>query len=313
MLAMQEYSDDEIGGLEYNAGGGGGEWIEEGSLDCDDDDGEEEEEEGKGEIVVEEGVQLLRDVENDTYVDGLLDEYMQEKKDSLFMVGTGMRRGGGSGFTALVGGKLRMAEELEGAIEEAEDEVEGVGEVLKEADEILSKPKERPPEEDVRIDGMSYFDDKVQNPWDCESVLSTYSNLDNRPKEIGNSRRRKKKIRGKELIKAGLEGVEEEVGERFEKIQLSGKTGLPINIQGQDDFEDSMGQGEGGGGENKGEGRKKGESKEEKKARKQKVKEERGIRRMEKQINRKGFTEEIGKRTKGKEQVLAGAAVFRYS
>ena len=44
--------------------------------------------------VVEDGVSLLRDVENDTYVDSLLTEYIQDKKDELFMVGTGMRRGG---------------------------------------------------------------------------------------------------------------------------------------------------------------------------------------------------------------------------
>jgi len=325
LLALGEYDDEEIGALEYNAGGGGGEWIEEGGISSEDEVGEDEDDGApRGEFdnvlptapvpVVEDGVALLRDVENDTYVTSLLDEYIQDKKDELFMVGTGMRRGGGSGFTALVDGKLRLAEELDDAIEGAAVDCAkiDINEELQEADDILRRPKERPPEEDVRIDGMSYFDEKVRNPWDVESVLSTYSNLDNRPKEIGSGRRRKK---GKELVRQGLEGVVEEGGEEYQKIELSAKTGLPVNMspypnahEEEDEEEEEFERGV-----NKGEGRKKGESKEEKRTRKQRVKEEREERRREKQENKGRYGDEIAKRSKGKDQVLGGRAVFKYS
>ena len=79
---LAEYDSDEIGCLEFNAGGGTGEWIEEGSLS-----GSEEEEAG-GANVRDDDIALLRDVENDTYIQGLLDDHLMEKNDEVFMSGT---------------------------------------------------------------------------------------------------------------------------------------------------------------------------------------------------------------------------------
>ena len=63
--------------------------------------------------------------------------------------------------------------------------------ILAHASEILAQPKEKPPE-DVLIDGQSYFSERVWNPWDCQSILSTYSNLDNNPVVIDASRRHRR-------------------------------------------------------------------------------------------------------------------------
>ena len=147
---------------------------------------------------------------------------------------------------------------------------------------------------------------KSSNPWDCESILSTYSNLDNNPAVIdGTSRRRRRK---KKSQKQQQDIPEEEPVQ----ILLSDKTGLPLGVlpernKGFDDdgltFASSV---------NKGVARKKGETKEEKRARKNLVKEEKKISRIEKKMMREAIQDEFSKRATPTDDV-AGKSVFRYT
>ena len=160
------------------------------------------------------------------------------------------------------------------------------------------------PFEDVLIDGKSYFSERNQNPFDCESILTTYSNLDNNPAVVGRSGRR----RGK--AKERMEYVPED---EPAQIFLSNKTGLPLGVlptktseedrwDGDDTFVSI----------NKGEARLKSESKAEKKARKAAVKEERRVARMQKKMMKEAFAEEFERRAgDGGDNDLAGKSVFR--
>ena len=68
------------------------------------------------------------------------------------------------------------------------DDPPPIAEVLALADLALADtPEIEPPPEDVIIDGRSYFSLSRRDPWDCESVLTTYSNLDNNPAVVGRS------------------------------------------------------------------------------------------------------------------------------
>ena len=119
-----------------------------------------------------------------------------------------------------------------------------------------------PPAEEIFIDGKSYFSEKMKNPWDCESILSTYSNLDNNPATIGVGGRRKRGKNKKKKQQNDEFAVPEE--EPVHQIMLSDKTGLPLGVLTSsvpeigDDTYISV---------NKGEARRKNESKEEKKLR----------------------------------------------
>ena len=77
------------------------------------DDDEEEEGDTNNVGVIDDGMVLLRDVENDTYVQSLLDDHIREKNDEVFIFGTTEKRKGGSGFRALVNGKMVGGEDLE--------------------------------------------------------------------------------------------------------------------------------------------------------------------------------------------------------
>lgn len=175
--------------------------------------------------------------------------------------------------------------------------------------ETLRAGGSKPPEEDVLIDGQSYYTVRSVNPWDCESVLSTYSNLDNRPQTIGAGGRRKKKNKGKGGASLGtVEEADDARAIARDIIHLSGKTGLPLGV-----LEAKARKEGGGGGVNKGEGRKKGETAEEKRARKAAVKKEREARRAEKKGTRAIFGEEVEKRKgMGNSDDLKGKTVFRY-
>ncbi|GMH47686.1 hypothetical protein TrVE_jg8297 [Triparma verrucosa] len=302
MQTLAEYDDDEIGALEFNAGGGGGEWIEEGGISSDEEEGERDGEgEQRGPLIVDDDVALLRDVETDTYVHSLLDDFLTAKKDEIFIEGTREKKTGGSGFRALVKGKMRGGGELEKTLEEDEEVTKiDVNEELAQAMETLGRGVQKPPEEDVLIDGKSYFTVAESNPWDCESILSTYSNLDNNPAVIGGGRKKKKKKK-----KAEVEAIQEE--EEPQLIQLSAKTGLPLNVLEGKERKAT------GGGENKGQGRKKGETPDEKRARKQAVKEERERRRIEKKNTSVLFDEEIMKRKGKAGDDLKGKSVFKYA
>merc|ERR1712157_390055 len=94
------------------------------------------------------------------------------------------------GYKALVGTKLIPAKQLESS--STPEEKKTLGELLQEADDILAQPYQEPPVEDIFIDGKSHFSIKSHNPWDCETILTTYSNVDNHPTTIGRSNNKKK-------------------------------------------------------------------------------------------------------------------------
>jgi protein LTV1 len=270
---LAEYDSDEVGDLDQ---------------DCEDIGGD-------------------RPLEGDVQVDAALEEFLEEKKDEIFMEGTRhlseYRRTGGSGFAALVGKSLVHAANLGGDDDLAvHEEPTPIEEILKGADQILANPEMEPPTEEILIDGKSYFSERTRNPWDCESILSTYSNLDNNPVTI-ESRRRRKKRNNKQQISPETLPEEEPL-----QIRLSNKTGLPIGVlpfQTDDETFVSV---------NRGVARKKDETLDEKKARKQAVKQEREMARMRKKLMKEAFQDEFTKRSG---DVVAddvgGKSVFRYS
>ena len=133
---------------------------------------------------------------------------------------------------------------------------------------------------------------RAENQWDCESVVSTYSNLDNHPRLLGQTRRDGRL--SKPLIK------------------LSKKTGMPIgaldryDIDSSDDEEedDEAGAEEEDAEEdvmrpNLGLARPKKETKAEKRARKKALKAERKARRLEKKQMKTAFKNETKRQLKG--------------
>lgn len=59
------------------------------------------------------------------------------------------------------------------------------------------------------VNGKSYFTETSRSQWDCESILSTYSNLDNNPVDIG---RKEKKKKGKKMKNENISDVIPEDG-----------------------------------------------------------------------------------------------------
>ena len=254
--------------------------------------------------ILEEEVQGNLPLEGDAKVEAALDDFLQEKDDDVFMQGKTPEqfaaiKAGGSGFSALVGTRMVPIKELDKLdVSEIAKELQPISEVLKEAKKKIQSPELEPPPEEIFIDGKSYYSVKDRNPWDCESILSTYSNLDNNPAMIGNTSRRKKKN-----------------NKAMQKIILSSKTGLPIENpvevdedSDEDDYDDTYAS------VNRGVARKKQETKEEKRARKAQVKKERQVARIQKKVTREVYKDEfINRSAQGTTDDVAGMAVFRYS
>ena len=266
-------------------------------------------------------------LEGDKQIDAVFDDFLTVKRDEIFIEGIrsdpNYKRNGGSGFSALVGKRMVVSKGLKnnhtetGNDEEknqpVEEETENVKDILAQADQILANPEMDLPPEEVLIDGKSYFTERTVNPWDCESILSTYSNLDNNPATIsrtGNRRRKKKSSRSKTDAKNNDSAAIPE--DQPAQILLSQKTGLPIGVlptkvpyYTDDDTLASV---------NKGEARRKGETKEEKRLRKQAVKQEKKIAQFQKKIMQEAFAEEFGRRnTSVMTNDVGGKSVFRYS
>ncbi|KAL3776158.1 hypothetical protein ACHAW5_005696 [Stephanodiscus triporus] len=276
-----------------------------------------------------------RPLEGDACLEAALDEFLTEREDEILIEGRrgradGRRRAGGSGYSALVGKTMVNASELDGTIGadpssssllvNVEESKRQMQMDLAEADAILANPEMDLPPEEVFIDGKSYFSVTSRNPWDCESILSTYSNLDNNPVIIGRSERRRKKKgsgRGRGDASMTSNGVIPEDGPV--RIRLSNKTGLPLRAPEDDgnaaaDDDHFGGEGDTYLSVNRGEARHKDETKEEKRGRKMAVKEERKICRMQKKIMKEAFAEEFQKR--GHDTAVdpvGGKTVFRFS
>mmetsp|Transcript_16059 Transcript_16059/g.33527 ORF Transcript_16059/g.33527 Transcript_16059/m.33527 type:complete len:654 (+) Transcript_16059:30-1991(+) len=290
-----------------------------------------------------------RPLEGDAQLEAALDEFLTEKRDEILVEGTRhlTKRCGGSGYSALVGKTMVPAEELnaesnhyntETLLINMEETKRQLEEDLADADAILANPEMDLPPEEILIDGKSYFSETPRNPWDCESILSTYSNLDNNPVVIGRETSSRRKRRGKKKDKNynGMDGADSVIPEEEPvKIHLSNKTGLPLGVF--DDRNHTAGSGVGKGNRNnnpedeyyddnyygesdtflsvnRGEARNKTESAEEKKMRKLAIKEERRICRMQKKIMKEAFKEEFQKRSTAEVvDVVGGSTVFRLS
>ena len=261
--------------------------------------------------IEEEEVHGDRPLEGDKQVEAALDDYLQEKEDDFFMRGKSheiyTQPKGGSGFSALVGTRMVPVKELDGVeIPSEKTDNKPWEEELKEAKKKIQSPELEPPPEEIFIDGKSYYSMKERNPWDCESILSTYSNLDNNPATIGTGGRRKKKKNQKK-------NETQEREEELQKIVLSNKTGLPvfenpISEEDEEECEETIIT------VNRGAARKKKETPEERKARKAQVKQERQMARVQKKATKEVFKEEHLKRADVcAVDDLAGKAVFRYS
>lgn len=252
-----------------------------------------------------------RPLEGDAQVEAALNDFLQEKEDDVFMQGgrhyMADNTTGGSGFSALVGTKMVPLKNLDESAPVHED-IRPIEDVLGEADGVLGQGKAAPPAEEIFIDGKSYFSEKMRNPWDCESILSTYSNLDNNPVTIGASGRRRKLNKKKGDSNSS---VADNNSEQVQQILLSDKTGLPLGVLPIREFAT--------GGEdtyvsvNKGEARSKNETKEEKNARKMQIKKEREMSRLQKKMMKEAFSQEFSKRA---QDVLVddvgGKSVFRF-
>ncbi len=260
-----------------------------------------------------------RPLEGDAQLEAALDEFLTEKEDEILIEGTRRNRirAGGSGYSALVGKKMVNAGDLnnldstnnDSLLVNIEESKKQMARDLADADAILANPEMDLPPEEILIDGKSYFTATSRSMWDCESILSTYSNLDNNPVVIGRSKKKKSKK------KNGNNGIPED---RPAKIHLSNKTGLPLGAFGNNrnqSSEDDIDAFDGGDtfvSINRGEARKRDESKTDKIERYFLVKEYRMIRRMQKKIMKEPFKEEFQKR--GHEAVvdsLGGNTVFR--
>lgn len=229
-------------------------------------------------------------------INNILDDYLECRNDEKLMEGSNQTRHGGSGYSILVKGKMVRADEIDTDNDEKDEDssIENV--------ELMAELE--PPAEEVLIDGKSYFTERTINPWDCESILSTYSTLDNNPAVIGSSRRRKKKKQ------SGRNKSELVVSENNSTILLSRKTGLPLGVlpvtekSSKKRTELPKKQVE----------RRRGESREERKLRKEAVKRSKQEARMQKKIMRGVFADESSKRLASScGDDVAGLPVFRYS
>lgn len=112
-----------------------------------------------------------------------------------------------------------------------------------------------------------YLIEKPKEKWDCESIISTYSNLENHPTLIREEPKKKKKT-----------------------IQLSKKTGIPIGVlptkEKEEEEDDDLIS------ENLGKKRNKNETKEEKRLRKKMIKMENRMKRQLKKETKKAFKKE---------------------
>ena len=276
-----------------------------------------------------------RPLEGDMRFEAVLDEFLTDNQDDILIEGDRAlmrgipkhvnKRTGGSGYSALVGTTMINASDLQKStlavnIAESKKQMERD---LAEADATLANPEMDLPPEEVFIDGKSYFSLSSRNPYDCESILSTYSNLDNNPAVIGRKKKKKKVKKNSKTVGNGDDAIPED-GPM--KIQLSAKTGLPIGTFDRnnnepeeeyphdDDDDYYYNESDTYLSVNRGEARPKQESKMEKKQRKMAIKDERKICRMQKKIMKEAFKEEFQKR--GHDVVadaVGGNTVFRFS
>ena len=230
-------------------------------------------------------------------INGILDSYLKDKNDDQLFEGIqNTARQGGSGYSYLVKGKMVRADQVNAEEDKDEEPIETDEESVNNMMEEME-----PPAEEILIDGKSYFTERSVNPWDCESILSTYSTLDNNPAIIGSTRHRKKKApKGHKLPTISNESTQ---------ILLSNKTGLPMGVLPvTSKLEKSLKI------QKEQVVRRRGETKEERKARKEAAKQTKQEARLQKKMLKGAFAEEFAKRSASINADDVGCVpVFRYS
>jgi len=241
-------------------------------------------------------------LEGNARLEATFDKFLEEKNDGIFVEGTAHlpdhKKCGGSGFKVL--DRQRMISvhlTSEGVLEGNEDEVIKLDEILAEADQVLANPEMDLPPEEVLIDGKSYFTQSVANRWDCDSILSTYSNLDNNPAVIGRSRHRSMKKKDWNQSTSSQ----------------SKKSGEGESHYNDEDDQDTLSSSIYGVGASS-IARSKNETKEGKKARKLAVKQSNRLARIQKKVTREAFQDEFDRRARhNTDNNLEGKTVFRLS
>jgi protein LTV1 len=242
-------------------------------------------------------------------LDAVLDEFLTENPEDILMQKEDYlddRRGAKQnkgGFSVLVGTQMVPAKDLNMADHHPEQEPSRpLEELWREADETLALPKEQPPAEEIFIDGKSYFSERERNRWDCESILTTYSNLDNNPHTVDVSEGRRRRRR-----------QQQQQPEPDQTIRLSNKTGLAVLAQEDeeekfDDLSTTIAS------VNRGVPRPRNESGEERKNRKLLVKKERELARIQKKMTKAAFDDEFRRRAGPLvHDDVAGKTVFRFA
>eukprot|EP00002_Diphylleia_rotans_P040888 TRINITY_DN9820_c0_g1_i1.p1 TRINITY_DN9820_c0_g1~~TRINITY_DN9820_c0_g1_i1.p1 ORF type:complete len:571 (+),score=189.68 TRINITY_DN9820_c0_g1_i1:74-1786(+) len=137
-------------------------------------------------------------------------------------------------------------------------------------------------EEEQEKKEVLYVEEERDEKWDCETILSTYSNMDNHPKIIGE--------------------------DAPKKILLSRKTGIPLNVlQTKPTKEESSDEER----ENLGVPRPKKETAEEKRNRKKQLKDAKKERRQDKKFLKEAFKQEELKQAKLASQPAFGKSIQR--
>lgn len=238
-------------------------------------------------------------IEGNAMLEAAMDDFLQEDPQEILMRKEDISNRSKGGFSVLVGKQMVPAKDLEQVEEHPEQEpARPLDELLEEARDTLARPKQQPPAEEIFIDGKSYFSERERSQWDCESILSTYSNLDNNPHtvDVTEGRRRRRKS-----------------AQPDQTIRLSNKTGLPIEkmmddtASGMDDLTATVAS------VNRGVPRPKAETAEERKLRKQMVKKERELARIQKKMTKEAFDDEFRRRAAPMLDDIAGKTVFRFA
>lgn len=210
-----------------------------------------------------------------------------------------------------LGNPLRAGNQLQKVLEECEAErfaYEYDENAETEDEEEPEGPVARAEREEKELQELfernTYLQREEREKWDCETIVSTYSTLDNHPtvlREEAPTRRKKKK-------QPAVVSISEGEDIRKQKVTLSRKTGMPLGVfetaapkankQHQQPQQPETSR------------RLKGETKEEKRARKAAVKMDKMARRAEKKETKLAFKEEEARQST---QTVAGrVSVFKY-
>ena len=112
---------------------------------------------------------------------------LQDKKDNIFSEGTKLRKGERS---SIIDPKLQSAapadsidENLPPAEVDVQKELSEQIALQEETEEVLRKMRQDALNKDTSIETCQEYlqEVRIDDQWDCETILSTYSTLDNHP------------------------------------------------------------------------------------------------------------------------------------